>query len=114
VVLTLVDLRTRLEGEGLHLVDRLLDEIERRNWPCYTTHLSRSPRVEMLNSGQVTPLSILHHARGSIVHSQMRDLAVEVLADLGLAAPESGRARAGGLARAVAWMGAPMGSLRRH
>jgi hypothetical protein len=44
----------------------------------------------------------------------MRDLATEVLADLGLSAPESGRARAGGLARAVSWMGAPMGSLRRH
>jgi cellulose biosynthesis protein BcsQ len=114
VVLTLIDLRTKLEGEGLHLVDRLLDEIERRGWPCYTSHLSRSPRVEMLNSAQATPLSILHHARGSIVHSQMRDLASEVLADLGLAAPETGRARAGGLARAVSWMGAPMGSLRRH
>jgi len=114
VVLTLVDLRTKLEGEGLHLVDRLLDEIERRGWPCYTTHLSRSPRVEMLNSGQVTPLSILHHARGTIVHSQMRDLASEVLADLGLAAPETSRARAGGLARAVSWMGVPMGSQRRH
>jgi len=114
VILTLVDLRTKLEGAGLHLVDRLLDEIERRGWPCYTTHLSRSPRVEMLNSGHAAPLSILHHARGSIVHSQMRDLAGEVLADLGLAAPEIGRARAGGLARAVSWMGAPMGSLRRH
>jgi len=114
VVLTLVDLRTKLEGEGLHLVDRLLDEIERRAWPCYTTHLSRSPRVEMLNSGQATPLSILHHARGSIAHSQMRDLASEMLADLGLAAPETGRARAGALARAAAWMVAPTGSLRRH
>ena len=100
VVLTLVDLRTKLEGEGLHLVDRLLDEIERRGWPCYTTHLSRSPRVEMLNSGHAAPLSILHHARGSIVHSQMRDLAAEVLADLGLAAPETRPRRPAGLARA--------------
>ena len=108
VVLTLVDLRTKLEGEGLHLVDRLLDEIERRGWPCYTTHLSRSPRVEMLNSGQATPLSILHHARGTIVHSQMRDLASEVLADLGLAAPETGRAR-----RRRAWRGRFPGWARR-
>jgi cellulose biosynthesis protein BcsQ len=114
VVLTLVDLRSKLEGGGLHLVDRLLDEIERRNWPCYTTHLSRSPRVEMLNSSQPRPLSILHHARGSIAHSQLRDLAGEVLADLGLTGPESDRARAGRLARAGAWLGAPMGSLRRH
>jgi hypothetical protein len=37
-----------------------------------------------------------------------------VLADLGLAAPESGRARGSSLARAVSWVGAPMGSLRRH
>jgi cellulose biosynthesis protein BcsQ len=113
VILTLVDLRTKLEGAGLHLVDRLLDEIERRSWPCYTTHLSRSPRVEMLNSGHAAPLSILHHARGSIVHSQMRDLAAEVLADLGLGEPEPGRAAAS-LARAAAWVGVPMGSQRRH
>ena len=114
VVLTLVDLRSKLEGGGLHLVDRLLDEIERRSWPCYTTHLSRSPRVEMLNSSQPRPLPILQHARGSIVHSQMRDLAAEVLADLGLGPPESSRARAAGLARAAAWAGETIGSLRRH
>jgi len=114
VVLTLVDLRSKLEGGGLHLVDRLLDEIERRGWPCYTTHLSRSPRVEMLNSSQPRPLPILQHARGSIVHSQMRDLAVEALADLGLGPPESGRVRAAGLARAAAWAGETIGSLRRH
>jgi cellulose biosynthesis protein BcsQ len=113
VILTLVDLRTKLEGAGLHLVDRLLDEIERRGWPCYTTHLSRSPRVEMLNSGHAAPLSILHHARGSIVHSQMRDLAAEVIADLGLVLPERGRAAAG-LARAAAWAGLPTGLQRRH
>jgi hypothetical protein len=109
-----VDLRSKVEGGGLHLVDRLLDEIERRGWPCYTTHLSRSPRVEMLNSSQPRPLPILQHARGSIAHSQMRDLAAEVLADLGLDPSESGRARAAGLARAAAWAGETIGSLRRH
>jgi hypothetical protein len=67
----------------------------------------------MLNSGHAAPLSILHHARGTIVHSQLRDLAAEVLADLGLAAPESGRAAAN-LARAAAWAGASLGSQRRH
>jgi cellulose biosynthesis protein BcsQ len=113
IVLTLVDLRTRLEGEGLRLMDRLLDEIERRNWPCYTTHLSRSPRVEMLNSGQTTPLSILHHARGTIVHSQLRDLAGEVLADLALSAPAPGRSTAVRLAEAAAFASA-QGSARRH
>jgi cellulose biosynthesis protein BcsQ len=114
VVLTLVDLRSKLEGGGLHLVDRLLDEIERRNWPCYTTHLSRSPRVEMLNSSQPRPLPILSHARGSIVHSQMRDLAGEVLADLGLAPPSGGRLRAAALPQAGDYIGDAAGSLRRH
>ena len=67
----------------------------------------------MLNSGHAAPLSILHHARGSIAHSQMRDLAAEVLADLGLAPPERGRVAAG-LARAATWAGLPMGAQRRH
>jgi cellulose biosynthesis protein BcsQ len=104
LLLTLVDLRTRVEGEGLHLVDRLLDEIERRGWPCYVTHLSRSPRVETLNSDASRPLSILHHARGTIVHSQLRDLALEVLRDLGLVPREAAPGPAGTV-RAVSGVG---------
>jgi cellulose biosynthesis protein BcsQ len=113
LLLTLVDLRTRVESGGLHLIDRLLDEIERRGWPCYVTHLSRSPRVETLNSGGSAPLSILHHARGTVVHTQFRDLAAEVLADLGLAAGDR-RGGASAQPRATAWAGGPIGSLLRH
>jgi cellulose biosynthesis protein BcsQ len=81
IVLTLVDRRTRGEGEGpLH--ERLAAEIERRGWPRYATALSRSPRVERLNSGSERPRSILHHARGTAVHAELRALAEEVLADL--------------------------------
>jgi cellulose biosynthesis protein BcsQ len=81
VVLTLVDRRTRVDGaHALH--ERLEAEIRARGWPRYATALSRSPRVETLNSGGGRPRSILHHARGTAVHAEMRALAEEVLADL--------------------------------
>ncbi len=38
----------------------------------------------MLNSGTGRPLSILHHAKGTAVYAQMRELCFEVLDDLGL------------------------------
>ena len=88
VLLTLVDARTRVEPHGgLDLRAVLEREVERCGWPRYRTHLSRSPRAEALLSAGGTPLSILHHARGTQVYGQMRALAEEVLADLGLAAP---------------------------
>lgn len=107
ILLTLVDARTHVGGAEEDLHDLLAREIDRRGWPRYATHLSRSPRVEALNSGQGRPLSILHHAQGTTVHRQMRALAEEVLRDLGLAAeddtaappgPRALRAGAGGAA----------------
>jgi len=94
IVLTLVDRRTRVDGaRGLH--ERLEAEIAARGWPRYATALSRSPRVETLNSGGGRPRSILHHARGTAVHAEMRALAEEVLADLAeLLAPADAGARA--------------------
>jgi len=80
IVLTLVDRRTRGEGDPLHV--RLAAEIARRGWPRYTTSISRSPRVEMLNSGSEQPRSILHHARGTAVHAELRALTEELLVDL--------------------------------
>jgi cellulose biosynthesis protein BcsQ len=81
IVLNLVDRRTRVDAaEALH--ERLEREIARRGWPRYATALSRSPRVETLNSGSERPRSILHHARGTAVHAEMRALAEEVLDDL--------------------------------
>ncbi len=85
VVLTLVDSRTRVESEGEHLVERLRAEILRRGWPCYRTALSRSPRVEALNSADGRPRAILHHAPGTRIHREMGELTREVLEDLGLA-----------------------------
>jgi cellulose biosynthesis protein BcsQ len=84
VIFTLVDRRTRVAGGGPHLFRRLVDETQRRRFPYYKTHLSRSPRVETLNSGEGRPLSILHHAKGTAAHAQLRDLTLEVLYDLSL------------------------------
>jgi cellulose biosynthesis protein BcsQ len=85
VLLTLVDARTHLEPHGgLDLGTLLEREVERRGWPRYRAHLSRSPRAEALASAGGAPLSLLHHARGTTVHRQMRELAEEVLAELGL------------------------------
>ncbi|MGH0032411.1 MAG: ParA family protein [Myxococcota bacterium] len=84
VVFTLVDRRTKLEHGEKHLFRKLLEEVQARGWPYYKTHLSRSPRVEMLNSGTGRSLSILHHAKGTAVHDQMRQLTLEVLDDLAM------------------------------
>jgi cellulose biosynthesis protein BcsQ len=85
IVFTLVDRRSRIGGaEGPTLFGRLRDEVRRRGWPYYKTAISRSPRVETLNSANRTPLSILHHAKGTEVHAQFRELTLEVLGDLGI------------------------------
>ena len=85
VLLTLVDRRSREAGEGKQLFVRLLDEVRRQGWPFYKTYLSRSPRVEVLNSGTGKPLSILHHGRGTRIHAQLHELAMEVIQDVGFA-----------------------------
>ena len=84
ILLTLVDARTRVDDPHQDLRAVLEAEIGRRGWARYASYLSRSPRVEALNSGHGRPLSILHHAQGTVVHRQMRTLADEVLVDLGL------------------------------
>jgi len=83
VLLTLADLRTRIEGPGHDLRTLLETEVRSRGWPLYRSMLSRSPRVEALNSATGRPLSILHHAAGTPIHRQLKDLAEEVLTDLG-------------------------------
>jgi chromosome partitioning protein len=85
VLFSLVDRRARAGGEGAPLFHKLLAEVRVRQWPYYKTALSRSPKVEALNSATHKPRSILHHARGSAIHGQMYELASEILLDLGLA-----------------------------
>lgn len=88
VLLTLVDGRARPDPvSGLTLRQVLEREIEQRGYPRFATHLSRSPRAEALISAGGVPLSMLHHARGTAVHEQMRRLTEEVLRDLGVEVP---------------------------
>ena len=81
IVLSLADRRARADA-GRPLVERLADEIARRGWPRYETIVSRSPRVETLNSDGACPRSILHHARGTAVHGELQALTLELLRDL--------------------------------
>ncbi len=87
VLFTLVDRRTRVDQEGRDLYDRLAAATEERDWPRFQSVLSRSPRVEALNSGTDTPGSVLHQGRGTAVHRQLRELAEEVTKLLTLASP---------------------------
>lgn len=96
-LLTLVDGRTRVGEEGLG--SRLAEELDRRGRPRFGTHLSRSPRIEALNSASRNPGSILHHARGTQVHGQMRAFTEELLRRIGLV--RAGAARAPAPAAAV-------------
>jgi chromosome partitioning protein len=88
VLLTLVDRRTKIDEGGRDLEQRLRAAVEKRGWPRFETVLSRSPRVEALNSATGTPLSILHHARGTAIHRELRELAEEVGKLLDLGEPE--------------------------
>ncbi len=90
VLLTLVDRRTKIDEAGRDLEQRLAAAVDQRGWPRFQTVLSRSPRVEALNSATGTPLSILHHARGTAIHRELRELAEEVGKLLDLGEPEVG------------------------
>ena len=95
ILLTLVDRRTRVDAEGSVLYDRLSAAIDARDWPRFENYLSRSPRVEALLSASEAPGSILHGARGTQLHRQLRGLAEEVAKDLDLGPvlPAPGRQR---------------------
>ncbi len=91
VLQTLVDRRTRISPSGPLLARALRDEIHRRGWRRFDVEISRSPRVELLNSESDRPRSLLHEAKGTAVHREFRSLAGEVLRDLQVAAPEARR-----------------------
>jgi cellulose biosynthesis protein BcsQ len=83
ILLTLVDRRTRVDESGRDLYERLVAAIDERGFARFETYLSRSPRVEALNSASANPGSILHHARGTQVHAQLRALADQLVLALG-------------------------------
>ncbi|NNL86447.1 MAG: ParA family protein [Myxococcales bacterium] len=95
VVFTLVDRRTEAAARGGGFFADLREAVAERGFAHYRSSLSRSPRLEALNSASVTPGSILHHARGTRIHEEMRSLSKEILDDLSApAAPAMSRSSA--------------------
>jgi chromosome partitioning protein len=111
LLLTLVDRRTRVDESGRDLYDRLVAAADERGFRRFETYLSRSPRVEALNSASANPGSILHHARGTQVHAQLRALADELVEALGGERSAALRAPASGAPQATG--GTPFGGLKR-
>jgi cellulose biosynthesis protein BcsQ len=97
VVLSMVDLRIKYaNAEHGDVLALLLSEIRARGWPLLESFLSRSPRIEGLNTNQGgRPLPICEQAHGSLVYGQLRHLAEELLRALPEpeAAPEPERDR---------------------
>lgn len=81
ILLSLVDLRIKFQrGENHDVLALLLSEVRRRGHPMFETFVSRSPKVESLSTNpEGRPFSILHGARNSLVHRQLRHLADNVL-----------------------------------
>jgi cellulose biosynthesis protein BcsQ len=111
VLLSLVDQRIKFDdaqrGDVLTL---LRSEVDGRGLPRFESFVSRSPKVQSLGTNPGgRPLSILHNAKGSLVHRQMHELACEVLELLGEVdfaseepAPRAARAKAPAPAPAAA------------
>ena len=91
VLQTLVDRRTRVTPSGPLLARALRDEIHRRGWRRFDVEISRSPRVELLNSESDRPRSLLHEAKGTAVHREFRALAGEVTRALAAAPAAAAR-----------------------
>ena len=87
ILLTLVDRRTRVDAKGRDLHDRLVDEIDAEGWPRFGAHISRSPRVESLQSAAARPRPVLVDGRQTAVHRQLREIAEEIAKALDLGAP---------------------------
>jgi cellulose biosynthesis protein BcsQ len=93
VLLTLADRRTKIDDAGHDLEHHLAAEVDAAGWPRFQAVLSRSPRVEALNSATGTPRSILHHAKGTHIYREFRELAEEVTKLLDLGASEAPKPR---------------------
>ena len=79
LVPSLVDARSRLNGE-VRVHEFLRFAALERDYQVVATQINKSPKVESLASGFSSRIpSILTHARGTIVHSQFRELAEFVL-----------------------------------
>ncbi len=108
ILLSLVDLRIKYRsGEAQDVLGHLVSEIRRLGYPLFETFISRSPKIEALYTNpKGRALSILHGAKGSLIHRQMHHLADDVLTALEKLAPLPGLA-AGGIS--PCWLSATPG-----
>jgi hypothetical protein len=85
VLLSLVDQRIKYDdAERRDVLTLLRSEVDARGMPRFESFVSRSPKVQSLGTNPGgRPLSILHNAKGSLVHRQMHELACEALELLG-------------------------------
>jgi cellulose biosynthesis protein BcsQ len=85
VLLSLVDQRIKFDdAQRGDILTLLRSEVDGRHLPRFESFVSRSPKVQSLGTNPAgRPLSILHNAKGSLVHRQMHELACEVLGLLG-------------------------------
>ena len=81
IALSLIDLRVKYrQGEHRDILALLLAGIRRRGLPLLESFVSRSPSIEALyTNAEERSHSILHGARGSLIHRQMRAVAEDVL-----------------------------------
>jgi Flp pilus assembly CpaE family ATPase len=82
ILLSLVDRRIKF-AKGEDVLGFLISKIREQGYPLFETFLSRSPSIEALYTNpEGRAHSILHGAKNSLVHRQMRHLAQDVLATL--------------------------------
>jgi cellulose biosynthesis protein BcsQ len=83
IVLSLIDLRVKFKEGPADVLELLVSEIRKRGLPLFESFISRSAKVEALQTNPEGAIhSILHAAPTSVAHRQMTNLAAEVLAIL--------------------------------
>jgi cellulose biosynthesis protein BcsQ len=93
IVLSLIDRRVKYEpGQTRDILALLVMAIRERDYPLFQTFVSRSPKIESLHTNERgAAVSILNGAPDTLVHEQMRLLAIDVLATLDADAAEPER-----------------------
>ena len=79
VVLSLMDLRVKFKTGPADVLELLVSEIRKRGYPLFKSFVSRSAKVEALQTNpEACVHSIMHGAPSSVTHRQMSLLANEV------------------------------------
>jgi chromosome partitioning protein len=80
IVLSLMDLRVKFGTGPANVLELLVSEVRKRGYPLFESFVSRSAKVEALQTNPEERVhSIMHGASKSVTHRQMTLLAQEVL-----------------------------------